>query len=476
MKGKKSFYLSKRKKYYIYGYTKRAVLVAELLQREKYNFCGYIDKDAERLKKEYQIEVRTIDNNEIDKKSIIYISCYSIDTQHKIAEMLSRRGYNNLIFMAAGNSFSDKYATIVRKAWEMYDFEQIPHMIKLPKYRTDYIESDVIKKRGKDIIAWIPVELLYSIPKEKDKGDPQIWKIAPNDVDIPLVAINREVQFFECIMNHSNTCNEYVDSYLKLYNIDVKSKLIERRKILQIWDQELARGMDYFYDAAVKGIWNNAGYFNVLDGTHRCFYLLYRGFNMIPMIISENDYKKYYNENALKNLEINWSEMSLPHPKMYHNMLDNKERSFLWVSITQFFWERKERYHSFLDLEDRDGYWALAFKYYGIQKITCYKSKKENDLKKAMSLFRAENIEIISSLTIKIIDDDYDIIWCTDQTIPVKDFDKFVKKGKILIYDCDEKNASVSTKIRNNSPFFCYISVCGVMRTIYVFDEDGVNE
>ncbi|WP_337631344.1 hypothetical protein, partial [Waltera sp.] len=94
MKGKKSFYLSKRKKYYIYGYTKRAVLVAELLQREKYNFCGYIDKDAERLKKEYQIEVRTIDNNEIDKKSIIYISCYSIDTQHKIAEMLSRRGYN----------------------------------------------------------------------------------------------------------------------------------------------------------------------------------------------------------------------------------------------------------------------------------------------------------------------------------------------------------------------------------------------
>lgn len=51
MKGKKSFYLSKRKKYYIYGYTKRAVLVAELLQREKYNFCGYIDKDAERLKK-----------------------------------------------------------------------------------------------------------------------------------------------------------------------------------------------------------------------------------------------------------------------------------------------------------------------------------------------------------------------------------------------------------------------------------------
>lgn len=104
-----------------------------------------------------------------------------------------------MIFMAAGNSFSDKYATIVRKAWEMYDFEQIPHMIKLPKYRTDYIESDVIKKRGKDIIAWIPVELLYSIPKEKDKGDPQIWKIAPNDVDIPLVAINREVQFLNVL-------------------------------------------------------------------------------------------------------------------------------------------------------------------------------------------------------------------------------------------------------------------------------------
>ena len=70
MKGKKSFYLSKRKKYYIYGYTKRAVLVAELLQREKYNFCGYIDKDAERLKKEYQIEVRTIDNNEIEILSL----------------------------------------------------------------------------------------------------------------------------------------------------------------------------------------------------------------------------------------------------------------------------------------------------------------------------------------------------------------------------------------------------------------------
>ena len=251
MKGKKFFYLFKRKKYYIYGYTKRAVLVAELLRREKYNFCGYIDRDAEHLKKEYHVEAYTIDGKNIDKESIIYISCYSIDTQHKIAKMLSERGYNNLIFMAAGNIFPDKYATTVRRAWETYDFDQIPHEIMLPKYRQNHTESDVIEKRGKEIVVWIPVELLCSIPEERDKGDPKKWEMIPKDIGIPLVTIKRQVQFFECIINHSGTCNEYVDSYSKQYNVDANAKLKERRKILKIWDQELARGIGYFCDAAV---------------------------------------------------------------------------------------------------------------------------------------------------------------------------------------------------------------------------------
>lgn len=475
LKGKEFFYLFKRKKYYIYGYTKRAVLVAELLRREKYNFCGYIDRDAEHLKKEYQVNAYTIDGKNIDKESIIYISCYSIDTQHKIAKMLSERGYNNLIFMAAGNIFPDKYATTVRRAWETYDFDQIPREIKLPKYRQKHTESDVIEKRGKEIVAWIPIELLCSIPEERDMGDPKKWEKIPKDIGIPLVTIERQVQFFECIINHSGTCNEYVDSYIKQYNVDANTKLKERRKILQIWDQELARGIGYFCDAAVRGTWNGAGYFNVLDGTHRCFYLLYRGFNMVPMAISEEDYREYRNENAFNDKEVDLQEMSLPHSLMYYNLLENKERSFLWVCITRIFWGKNQRYHSFLDLENRDGYWALAFKRYGIEKITCYKGKNESDLKRVMSLLHAEDIEITSQLTSIIGEKNYDIMWCTDQTISGRDLNKFVEKGTVVIYECDENSTTVPTEIQNSLPFFSYINACGIMRIIYIFNREDIN-
>lgn len=468
---KGSFYLFKKKKYYIYGYTERAVLIAKLLKKNKYNFCGYIDKNAEKLRKEYQIDVNTIEEQWIDKRSIIYISCYSIDTQHKIAEMLSELGYNNLIFMAAGADFLDQYATVIRRAWEAYDCEQIPSEFKLPKYRKAYANSDIIESRGKQIVAWIPIEMLYSNIKRRDRYDSKVWENLKEELDIPLVSVDIETQFFEYIINHKGTCDQYLDVYSKMYGIDAKSKLKERRKILQVWDQELARGVGYFCDAAVKGTWNSTGYFNVLDGTHRCFYMLYRGFSMIPMLISKEDYAKYYNEKNIKDKKLELHELALPHPSMFRNMLEHKDRSFLWVRIIQFFWKKIKMYHSFLDLEDKDGYWALAFKRCGVEKITCYKMKNATNLENVMKLLYAENIEVTNDLTRAELENNYDIIWCTDKSITFDSLTRLVEQGKTVIYDCAEKRDTILKIVQDESPFFCYTDLYGNMRTIYVFDR-----
>lgn len=468
MQETETFRLDKENKYYIYGYTFRATVVADCFKKNNYNFCGYIDRNADKLKQKYGITVCTIDSKTVDKESIIYIACYSIDTQFKIAEMLSALGYNNLIFMAAGEQFSREYASAVRKAWERYDSGILPCMTTLPKYENTSFsqkEFDVIEKRGDEVVAWIPIELIYSNPKEKGIGDLKVWESMSEELDIPLVAIKREAQFFECIMDNASSCLDYVESYTKLYGVNEQEKLRERKKILQIWDQEMAKGLEYFCDAPVRGIWNAKGYFNLWDGSHRCFYLLYRGFNLIPMAVPAADYEKYCNYEFFKKNEKEFKEMTLPHPTMYKKLLENKERSFLWVRITQLLWEKIKLFHSFLDMENKDGYWALAFKRYGIENVTCYVETNEKSVKSAMELFYRKDIKVTNILTEEI---EADIIWCTDETISISRLNRLIKEKRVVIFECDENDKKYKELFEGISPFFYYIDLRGVIRTVYV--------
>lgn len=59
--------------------------------------------------------------------------------------------------------------------------------------------------------------------------------------------------------------------------------------MFQLYEKEFGVNRDFFLDSAPKVIWNEKGYFNILDGHHRVMYLFYKGVWDIPVKICEKD-------------------------------------------------------------------------------------------------------------------------------------------------------------------------------------------
>lgn len=470
MKTRKNvFRLSKEKKYYIYGYTSRALRMAEVLSKKYYHFCKFIDKNAEQLILEHPDEVISLSELEINKKTVIIISLQSAVVQNDVAETLSAKGCKNIVFMAAGMCFSPQYSKTVRKVWEALDRGVVLSQIEIPCYKREREKEGVIEELEEHFVVWLPIELLYSKPKllETELNDIE-W--ISGEINIPVVCIERMYNFFECIIRYASSCSDYTEPYERILKIKPDYRLLERKRTLMIWEQELARGIDYFIDAAIQVVWNPCGYFNILDGVHRCLFLLYHGYNMIPAIVSKKDYYEYYNRSVIDRYQHKQIEgIILPHPIMYNDMIKNKERSYLWVRVMQILQKTDLHINSFIDIELKDGYWAYAFKRYGVTRVAC--AIKEEDKTKIIfgaALMHVNEIEIINYMGDKDEFDEFDMILGTDISIPIKRLKELKNKNRIIIYDCRE-NEIFDDITDLPEPFFYYIGIFGEVRNVFFF-------
>ena len=167
-------------------------------------------------------------------------------------------------------------------------------------------DSSMIKTiGGTHIIAWFPVELLFSERTEDNIMDsyPSAW-LRQNKIweDHPIESFEPYKNLFEFFLRGNEFPTEYCEWWRGLFTsrgmacIFSDEQLIEKRfREFIIMQQRLNEGMEFFISHPAIAKWNNKGYFNLLDGHHRASFLYHSGLRKIPVRITKHDYDCWCN-------------------------------------------------------------------------------------------------------------------------------------------------------------------------------------
>lgn len=225
-----------------------------------------------------------------------------------------------VIFINAEAGFGGSASEYIEKLPGDEHFKELfPVMYMIHKERQEkqeYVQENFSRNKFKDesiinnmgdshVVAWIPVELLFSERAEDNVLDnyTEEWKAQNREWENhPLVCFKPYESLYRFFMRGERFPSIYCQWWQRLFtsrglNSGLSDEdLVEKRfREFMIMQGELNKGMDFFIKHPSVGHWNKKGYFNLLDGHHRAAFLYNSGLRKIPVRISKGDYELWLN-------------------------------------------------------------------------------------------------------------------------------------------------------------------------------------
>lgn len=336
----------------LYGVNDYTHKYLTLLIQHKFHVCCIMDIRAKEIGKISNINVYSFDDEAVlsmEKDNVFVVILLQDATKHdNIAKKLFACGFNKVLFLPTEYNVQVDNANKMRIMYNYWLQEEYNRLHDIPD--VGEIFEDALKarvdsaKREKWITAWVSIELLYTNPEDvfKDKNSSKI-----RYADIPLVSYEGYIQLFSFMMGYGEEFEAYVEdrgdvicAYKK--EISIKYILEQRFKLYSTFQRELNRGIDFFVASAPPCRWNDRGYFNMMEGQHRCIFLYLRGFNRIPVRMKREDYLLWENRSCILPVESFLTEKKIkeiftpiPHPYFLNYPATRENNSKTVLTILQ---------------------------------------------------------------------------------------------------------------------------------------------
>lgn len=326
------YLISKNDSIIIYGAATVGIRIFKILLENNFNIEAFIDKRADEISTLLGYPVLNINDKdclERKKNSIVIVAVKNVFEHNKIAETLLKIGFNKIIYKPYWELIgcANEEQQIISKVYDSFIKNKIDISIKVPfANKNDSIkllDFGTVKNFSNYKIVNIPAEMIFT-----NLGSNSEWD------DIPIAALYPHIEFFETLDGNMKTDIIYYQKYCEQAALQVKDILTTenwKKNVIQnridiFWQmqQSLEIDFDFFIRNPITAIYNIKGYFNLTGGKHRAAFFIAHNYSYIPVKITNDDYKKWINNNLLLSFEkrIQTSAISelpeaLPHPMLY---------------------------------------------------------------------------------------------------------------------------------------------------------------
>lgn len=285
---------------YLYGAASIGKIVYE--RNSFLNLCGFIDKRAEEIVEFMGLPVYTLSQASrfIDKDSVIMIAVKNVFELEDIAVSLYEAGFEKIIYKSKAildgqgqledDKLSETWDKMVRGDYEITCEKLLCFQNKIS---VSFSDKAVIQQTNGEILAYIPIELIYT----NDRRDK--W------ADLNIQGYYPHIYFFYFLSNHKNgQVQDYLEFVegtaidqgdIKITEAWKKNVLRNRTAIYENMRFNLDMNPDFFNKNAPTAVWNEKGYFNLTSGKHRCAFLVAQGYRYIALRMKEEAYNKFFN-------------------------------------------------------------------------------------------------------------------------------------------------------------------------------------
>lgn len=314
MKGK-GYIINQNTEIYCYGAAAIGKIV--LKNNKQMNIMGFIDARADEIVTMCGKSVYSWNNiQEIDNEAVIIVTVKNVFEHEEIAYQLFEKGYKKIIYkpMAVLEGKGTKKECEISNVWdriiqgnEEYPLDSIPFYEN--NFNYEFLDYAKISDKKDEVIAYVPVELIYT------NNTTEFWG------DINIQALYPHIKFFRFL---ENKCDGEVEDYLEF--CENSAKRLGDIVISDSWKKNVIRNRtmiyeqmcksrdidpDFFVRSAPTAEWNVKGYFNLTSGKHRASYLVASGYRYLALKVSQEDYNYWLMDETVQKLKNNILEMNI---------------------------------------------------------------------------------------------------------------------------------------------------------------------
>lgn len=315
---------------YLYGAASIGKIVFE--KNPFLNIRGFLDARAEEIKEFKGLPVYTIEQAReqiAEEDAVIMLSVKNVFEHEDIAAELCSAGFDKLVYKSRavleGKGTEDEEA--LSEIWDSmisgcYTGSTKRRMCFRDIIKFSFEDQAIIKSGNGEVLAYIPVELIYTNNRNDKWSDLNIQGYYPHMYFFYFLENHKNGQFEDYMRFVEEGAREQGD--IKITDAWKENVLRNRTLVYENMRFNLDVDPDFFRRNAATAVWNEKGYFNLTSGKHRCAFLVSQGYRYIALKIAAEDYNKYLAFEdvdsvceEIKREKLRWTKKHIYHPWFY---------------------------------------------------------------------------------------------------------------------------------------------------------------
>lgn len=310
----KEFILDKHKKFLIYGVGGNGLKLCDVVEQSGYNLLGFIDQRAQLLGNIKGKQIWTMDTiSQLSNKSdeiVVLVTIKNVFEHTSIAYQLARKGFKQCIYkpLPILQGIRDEDLEKISKIHDRIVIDlYMPEQQILPRVTIHYQLNDkdklLIQKNKPEgqVTAWLPLELLFN------------YKTAPEYENVSMMAFFPLIGLYRLFLgSHGDNGQDIIEDFYsytsqwakrKHVNWDEglkKSLLHSRYEVFKHMEKIVECDFDFFIRNApeVKLDDDMCRFHMTNSGRNRVAYLAAKGYQHVPVKMSQTDYKGWIHQEA----------------------------------------------------------------------------------------------------------------------------------------------------------------------------------
>ena len=385
--------------------------------KDIYKIEGFIDRNVRSID---GIEVAVYDLEHIAEFHYcsVIVCTHNANWHYEIAEDLYAKGFEKIIFLAMSDNYPEKKAIQMNRIYNYFLEEEYSCLCGIPCYqdmKERNFTENIIRENKEYVVVWCGKELLYSYNKFHDyikiDGLPKLY------LDVPIIAYEPCTSLFRFFMNAiEGDVEKFVEVGRKVDNSFETTEeefLNSQYDTYQLLEKTFEKGVDACQYMPIDVKWNPRGYFNLIDGHHRCAFYWLKGLQSMPVRMKRKDYEIWMNQPCFDKvktlLKEEGGEQILPSVKIAHPVLQGYTCRYAEYGttildiLTEWLYKEGLNFQSILEVSDYQGFYGRNF--FRMKKaeqiVSVVQGDKEIKLAKAIAELQYipdDAIKILSSL------------------------------------------------------------------------------
>lgn len=239
--------------------------------------------------------------DEIPDNAIVIIALSNGLMHEKVKSDLCKKGFHNILYLPMLQNRPLMEQDIIRRAYYDVTKNMLSPSVVIPQTFDKNNNAEIIQifKNEKETAFLCDVDLLRTATKKIVNGNvlpgrENLLERVIKYLEVPLKDNKPYVDLFDYLAENDNYPSEYL--YIQRETDEQRNILLEdRKKLYNVYEQNYEYNFSFFLYSPASAEWNKKGYFNVIDGLHRCIYLMHKGKKKVPVVVSNEDFSKFIN-------------------------------------------------------------------------------------------------------------------------------------------------------------------------------------